>query len=483
MSAAPTDAWPSADCRDGSMAVPRGGHSLNAFLYLTALVVLISMSSEIKLTERKFASQLSAGPGVVVAGWLQDTRNLGGIAFLQVRDRTGITQVTALKKKLGDDVFSDMTSIPRESVVAFKGEVKANEQARSGVELVPEAFEVLSEAATPLPLGIIDKVGADLDTRLNNRFLDLRKSEIATIFTLRDIILREVRSTLTGLGFIEVSTPKIVAAGAEGGATLFKLDYFGKPAYLAQSSQLYKQVLMSSGFDRIFEIAPAFRAEQSDTVRHIAEFGSLDVEMSFIDSSDDIMDVLEEMIVAIMKALDDEAGDEIRALNPNFRVPDGRLRRLTYAEAKDMLAADGIHLKGDLDTEAEKGIGRIMGEKHGEDLYFITSFPTELKIGTFYARRNDDNPELTGYFDMDYRGQEIVSGGMREHRIEKLLCQMNEAGLNPDAFEFYLKAFRYGMPPHGGFGFGIERFLQMILDLPNIRECVLFPRDMHRLEP
>ncbi len=436
----------------------------------------------ITLKDRVLSSDIAVGHDIVVAGWVQDTRNLGGIAFLQVRDKTGVTQVTALKKKLGDDVFKDITNIPRESVVAFKGEVKANEQAKSGYELLPDCFEILSEAMTPLPLGVIDKVGADLDTRLNNRFLDLRKPEVFDIFKVRDVVLQETRRFLIEYGFIEVSTPKIVAAGAEGGSTLFELDYFGKPAYLAQSSQLYKQALMSSGFERIFEIAPAFRAEESDTVRHIAEFGSLDVEMSFVDTSHEVMDILEEMTINILAALDREYGDLIRTLNPDFRAPEGAFPRLTYAEVKEMLAAEGIDLKGDLDTEAEKGLGKIMKEK-GHDLYFITDFPTELKVGTFYARRNDDNPELTGYFDLDYCGQEIVSGGMREHRYDKLVSQLEEAGLNPDSFDFYLKAFKYGMPPHGGFGFGVERFLQMILNLANIRECVLFPRDMHRLEP
>ncbi|MCK4757437.1 MAG: aspartate--tRNA(Asn) ligase, partial [Thermoplasmata archaeon] len=350
-------------------------------------------------------------------------------------------------------------------------------------EILPAEYEILNLAKTPLPLGVVDKVDADLDTRLNNRFLDLRKEEIFTIFRVRNVVLRKARAFLQDAGFEEVNTPKIVAAGAEGGSTLFTLDYFGKPAYLAQSSQLYKQTLMASGFDRVFEIAPAFRAEESDTVRHIAEFTSLDVEMSFANSSEDVMNVLDAMICQILASLDAEMGDEIREMNPDFKAPEGNLRKITFAEAKEMLAGAGKNLEGDLDTEAEKVLGQIIKEKFDEDIYFITDFPSELKLGTFYARRVDDNPELTGYFDMDYRGQEIVSGGMREHRYDILIKQMEEAGLDPGAFDFYLKTFQYGMPPHGGFGLGIERLVQMILNLSNIRECVLFPRDMHRLEP
>ena len=440
--------------------------------------------TDINLKNRKFCSEITeARPEGIIAGWVQDTRNLGGIAFILVRDRTGVIQVTALKKKLGDEVFAAITSIPRESVIAVKGEIKANAQVKSGFEILPAEYEVLNKADAPLPLGVVDKVGADLDTRLNNRFLDLRKEEIYRIFRVRNMVLRETRAYLIEKGFEEVNTPKIVAAGAEGGSTLFALDYFGKPAYLAQSPQLYKQTLMASGFDRIFEIAPAFRAEESDTVRHIAEFISLDVEMSFINSSEDIMDILDGMLTRILTKLDEEMGNEIRELNPDFRAPTGNLRRVTYAEAKTMLAEAGKDLTGDLDTEAEKTLGQVMKDKFNEDIYFITDFPSDLKIGTFYARRVDDKPDLTGYFDMDYRGQEIVSGGMREHRYDILVKQIKEAGLSPDDFEFYLKTFRFGMPPHGGFGLGIERLVQMILALPNIRETVLFPRDMHRLEP
>ncbi len=438
----------------------------------------------IDLKNRRFCSEITeALPEGVIAGWVQDTRNLGGIAFILVRDRTGVIQVTALKKKLGDDVFAAITSIPRESAIAVKGEIKANAQVKSGFEILPAEYEILNRADTPLPLGVVDKVGVDLDTRLNNRFLDLRKEEVFRIFRVRNMVLRETRAYLIENGLEEVNTPKIVAAGAEGGSTLFALDYFGKPAYLAQSSQLYKQTLMASGFDRIFEIAPAFRAEESDTVRHIAEFISLDVEMSFINSSEDIMDILDGMLTRILTTLDREMGNEIREMNPEFRAPAGNLRRVTYAEAKSMLAEAGKDLSGDLDTEAEKTLGQVMKDKFDEDIYFITDFPSELKIGTFYARRVDDRPDLTGYFDMDYLGQEIVSGGMREHRYDILVKQMKEAGLNPEAFEFYLKTFKFGMPPHGGFGLGIERLVQKILALPNIREAVLFPRDMHRLEP
>ncbi|KYK26671.1 MAG: aspartate--tRNA ligase [Candidatus Proteinoplasmatales archaeon SG8-5] len=438
------------------------------------------------LAERKQASALSSGmtgTKVTVAGWLQDTRNLGGIAFLLLRDRTGVVQVTALKKKLGDEVFTELTSIPRESVLAVTGEVKENEQVSTGFEILPESYAILSRAATPLPLGIIDKVGVELDTRLNNRFLDLRKEEVLGIFNIRNLLLKGMREYLGNEGFIEIHTPKIVAAGAEGGATLFPIEYFEKDAYLAQSPQLYKQLLMSAGFDKVYELAPAFRAERSDTVRHLAEFASLDVELSFIDGSEVIMNVLEGLITHSFKTVIDEGQAFLDKLEVELKEPSTPFPRITFEESVDILEQNGLRLHGDMDTEAEKKLGELMLKEHGAELYFITSFPTELKKETFYAMREPEEPSLTRYFDLDYRGEELVSGGQREHRYNFLVQQMNEIGLDEAQFGFYLNAFKYGMPPHGGFGLGVERVLHMMLSLPNIRECVLFPRDMNRIIP
>jgi aspartyl-tRNA synthetase len=412
-----------------------------------------------------------------------DTRNLGGIAFLLLRDRTGVVQVTALKKKLGDEVFAAITTIPRESVIAVRGETKENEQVAKGFEILLDSYAVLSQAATPLPLGVVDKVGVELDTRLNNRFLDLRKEEVLAVFNIRDLLLKGMRDYLIENGFIEVHTPKIVAAGAEGGATLFPIEYFEKEAYLAQSPQLYKQLLMSAGFDRIYELAPAFRAEKSDTVRHLAEFASLDVEMSFIDGSEDVMNVLEGLLEHSFKTVMAEGQDSLRTLEAELKEPAAPFPRITFEDSVDMLAKHGLKVQGDMDTEAEKKLGELMTQEHGAELYFITNFPTELKKETFYAMREPHDQSLTRYFDLDYKGEELVSGGQREHRYNILVQQMNGIGLDESQFEFYLNAFKFGMPPHGGFGLGVERVLHMMLSLPNIRECVLFPRDMNRIIP
>jgi len=424
------------------------------------------------------------GQEVLLGGWLQESRNLGGIVFGIVRDRYGTAQVI-VKKKEAPELAKVLADANRESVVTILGKVQKSAKTPRGYEIIPVTITINSAAQTPLPLGVVDKVGADLDTRLNNRFLDLRKTEVERTFEVKSEMLLATRAYLRSLKFIEVQTPKIVAAGAEGGSTLFKVDYFGNTAYLAQSPQLYKQNLMGAGFDRVFEIAPAFRAEASDTVRHLAEFTSLDIEMSFIESSEDIMDVAQGIAYNSMKHLAERCQPLLKRCEIEIKLPKLPFRRIPYDEAVELANQEGAKIRkgDDLGTEGEKALGVSVKNSWDEELYFITEFPTELKRSTFYAMRKDDNPDLTTYFDLDFRGQEIVSGGQREHRIEKLIAQMEENNLSPDAFGFYLEAFKYGMPPHGGFGFGIERFVQKLLNLPNIREAILYPRDRLRLTP
>jgi aspartyl-tRNA synthetase len=431
-----------------------------------------------EITPELFGKQLTVG------GWVQDIRNLGGISFLQLRDRTGVIQVTTLKKR-SKELFDLVASLQRESVVLVTGTVKESKEARAGYEIIPEKIMVLNMAEAPLPLGVVDKVGADLDTRLNNRFLDLRKEEIRAIFRVKSKTLEGIRAYLISEGFVEVATPKIVAAGAEGGSTLFPIKYFDKSAYLAQSPQLYKQNLMATGLDRIFEIAPAYRAEASDTVRHIAEFISLDVEMAFIESSEDVMAVAEGIVVNSLNHVREHAKAEIERLGVKIETPKTPFPHVKYKDAVEMVKGEGLRIEHgeDLGTEGERALGEVMMREEKAELYFITEFPTTLKRGTFYAKRFDDDPETTGYFDLDYRGQEIVSGGQREHRYQVLTEQMRENNLSLESFDFYLKGFRYGMPPHGGFGFGVERYVQKMLNLPNIREVVLYPRDRARLVP
>ena len=431
---------------------------------------------------QKDSGTIKVDDGIVtVKGWIQDTRNLGGISFVVLRDRYGTIQLTLPKKKIEPELFDKLTTLPRETVVAVTGEVKASNQTELGLELIPSACEVYSEAGVPLPMGVIDKVNVEMDTRLNNRFMDLRKPEIRAIFELKSIMVNLINEAMQANGFINVNTPKIVASGAEGGATLFKLDYFGKDAYLAQSPQLYKQMLMSTGLDRIYEIGPAFRAEHSNTNRHVTEFMSFDGEMSWIDNMGDVMRMIEKIINHVLEGLKEKGAKQLTLLGKEVIVQKAPYPTLTYADCISMLKKTGFEIKDgdDLGTEGEKAIGDIMSEK-GQDLYWIAEYPEAEK--PFYIMEKDGTP-YSFSFDLDYKGQEISSGGQREHRYDVLVERIRKKGLDPESFTFYTDAFKYGMPPHGGWGIGIERLLVKTLDLPNIRESILFPRDLSRLSP
>ncbi len=418
---------------------------------------------------------------VVVEGWVQEVRNLGGISFLILRDRYGIVQITAPKKKIAPELMTMLSSVPRESVVKISGSVKQSTQAKAGYEIIPSGMEILSPSHSPLPMGVVDKVSVEAETRFDHRFMDLRKPEARAVFEIKSLTLRLIDEFLEKEDFVETFTPKIVASGAEGGATLFEINYFGKKAYLAQSPQLYKQMLMSTGLDRVFEIGQAFRAEPSDTVRHVSEFISFDAEMAHIASQRDVMAMLEACTQYVFKGVIERGKEQLEKLNTTVVLPKAPYPMITYADAIDMVC--GADLKichgEDLGTEGEKVLGDIMMEK-GYEMYWIHEYPEEAK--PFYIMEKDGTP-YSYSFDLDYRGQEMASGGQREHRHDRLTARMEKKGLDPAAFDFYLNSFAYGMPPHGGWGFGVERFVVKMLGQQNIREAILFPRDRNRLVP
>ncbi len=398
-----------------------------------------------------------------------------------MRDVSGTTQVTLKKGTADPDLFTLLSELPRESVIEVDGTARRSEKSHRGVELFPTAIRVLSRAEVPLPLGVVDKVGAELDTRLNHRVIDLRKPAVRAVFELRAALLEGFRRAFTERGFLEVETPKLLRQGAEGGATLFRVDYFERPAYLAQSPQLYKQMLIGAGFERVFEIGPAFRAEPSDTVRHMTEFTSLDAEMGYIDGAEDLRTTLETVVAETLRYARDRLAVHGNALADGLPVATVPFPRIPFATCEEWLGRPGA--ERDLGTEDEKIIGARVGKELGAPFYYIIDFPTAVKAQTFYAQRKDENPELTGYFDLEYQGLEIASGGPREHRIERLRENLVSAGFDPVNFEGYLEAFRFGMPPHGGWGFGVDRFVWALAGLSNIREARLFPRDRYRLDP
>jgi len=431
-------------------------------------------------TMHEFLS-VPTGETLVLGGWVEEVRNLGSIAFILVRLRDGTVQV-AVKKKRDEALFQQLTKLTRESVVRITGRVVANKEARQGRELDPTSAEVLAAADTPLPLGVIDKVGAEFNTRLDNRAIDLRKPATRAIFRIRHLLEGALRAELDRRGFTGVQTPKLAGAGAEGGATLFTTDYFGRRAFLSQSPQLYKQMLMGTGVDFVYEIGPAFRAEPSDTVRHVTEFTSFDAEIAWIDNQEDVLRVLEETVTGAISSVRDQAKDLLLLLEVKLAVPRLPLPRVTYSEALEILRAHGKRTRDgeDLDTEGEKIVGGEMAQR-GHEMYFLTEYPADVK--PFYVMAKPEDPEHSFSFDLEYKGDEMASGGQREHRYPVLLENMKKRGLDPAGFEFYLSPFRYGMPPHGGWGLGLDRLVQKLLNLPNVREAILFPRDRNRLSP
>ena len=412
------------------------------------------------------------GSEQTLCGWLQDTRNLGGIAFLQLRDITGVLQLTLLKKKLGDENFKSWANINRESIILVRGIVKGNKEAPGGVEMLPDNIELMNEAETPLPLGVIDKIDSEIETRLNARYLDLRKTEIAANFQIRAAISGAVHKHLRRENFLEVQTPKIIASATEGGTSLFEMKYFDKTAYLAQSPQLYKQMLMSGGLERVYEVGPAFRAEEHNTPRHLNEFISIDIEMSFA-NDDVVMGVMERLVATAARAVSKET-KVLKTLGIEPIEVELPLPRITYDEAVEM-AQGKVEWGEDLSMEATRAIAKQMN-----GFYFITKWPLSLK--PFYIQPDDD-PKYSKGFDFMYNEIEMTSGGQRVHDVNLLRERLKEQGLDPEGFNHYLDPFRYGMPPHAGWGLGLDRLTMIFAGAKNVRECVLFPRDRTRMTP
>ncbi|MDR9380453.1 MAG: aspartate--tRNA(Asn) ligase [Natronomonas sp.] len=433
------------------------------------------------MDDRTYTAEATPGETVTVAGWVHEIRDLGGIAFLILRDTTGRIQVKFEKDEMDDELVEMGLGVSRESVVAVTGDVKEEPRAPTDVEVVPESVEVLSRADTELPLDPTGKVDAELSTRLDNRTLDLRREAGQAIFSIRSEVQAAVREAFREADATEINTPKIVATGTEGGTELFPITYFGREAFMNQSPQLFKQLIAGSNLERVFEIGPIFRAEEHNTPRHLNEATSIDFEGAFCDHND-AMDVCESVVVAAYEAVAENCAEELDALGlDEFEVPDTPFPRISYEEAIERINVTGeldeqLVWGDDLPTEGEKALGNDVGGH-----YFITDWPAEIK--PFYIMDHDDDGTLSTGFDMMHPRMELVSGGQREHRREELIAGFEAQGLDPEAFEYYTKMFKYGMPPHAGWGLGAERLIMTMLDLDNIREAVLFPRDRQRLSP
>ena len=416
------------------------------------------------------------GKEVIVLGWVQDIRDLGGIRFIILQDKEGTIQITILRSKIGKEVARKADSLQRQYSIGVKGTVKKTKQTPRGVEIVPSEIRILGIAQYPLPLDVTGRTPAKIDVRLDARVLDLCQDRNRAVFKIQHIALAAIREFLSEQGFTEVHTPRIIASATEGGAALFHVDYFEHKAFLAQSPQLYKEQLVVA-FDRVFEIGSFFRAEESHTRRHLSEFVSIDIEQGFA-TADDVMRMLEETVHHVCEAVKKHCQRELKILKHKIEVPETPFKRFTYDKIIEKLKKEGTEISWgeDIHTQAFRTLGKLHPY-----FYYITDWPTKSK--PFYIKPRDDNPEISEAFDLMWRWIELASGGTRVHLKDLLIKRLKEQGLNPESFRHHLRAFDYGMPPHAGWAAGLERVMMMLTGKQNIREVVLFPRDRFRLTP
>lgn len=424
-------------------------------------------------TTRALVSELPQrlGQEVTLQGWVHNRRRLGGISFLILRDRSGAAQI----------VF-EKTDLPLfESSVRVRGRVVENHKAPGGVEVQGRALELVSEAVAPPPVEVPkEDWHANPETLLEYRHVSLRGLKAQATMKVQAELVKAFRRYLDQEGFTEIFTPKLVAAGAEGGANLFEVDYYGRRAYLAQSPQLYKQIMVGV-LERVYEVAPVYRAELSHTSRHLSEYLSLDVEFGFIDSDEDVMVLQEALVKSMMRHVAERCGAQLELFGAEVPALEAPFPRIPLLEARALVKARYGHetLGKDLDPEAERLLGRWAKEEHRSDFVFVTNYPQAAR--PFYTYPTEDG--LTRGLDLLFRGLEVSSGGQRIHEHAMLLRELGKRHMDPAAFTGYLEVFKHGMPPHGGFAFGAERLTALLLGIANIRFARAFPRDGSRLQP
>lgn len=428
--------------------------------------------------------QTSIDQVVRVQGWAATIRNQKKMQFVVIRDHTGSVQVTHLRGGEGDQIELTINDLTAESAVDVVGKIVKNDKVKLGqIEILPDEFTVHSLAQPQLP--ITDQSSVDL--RLDWRFLDLRRPNVRLIFEIQTTAENAMREFWAQNGFIEMHSPKLMGSASESGAELFQLEYFGKKASLAQSPQFYKQMAMAAGFDRVCEVGPVFRANPSFTSRHDTEFTSVDMEISWVDSHEDVMSMEERWIHHILTAVSAKYGDAIRdTFGVEAVVPSLPFPHVSMEEAQQILKDKG-HVppadskEGDLDPEGERVLSKHIADTHGHEFVFVTEYPWSVR--PFYHMRHEHDPQLTKSFDLLWKGLEVTTGAQREHRYDILVDQAREKSIDPDAIQFYLDFFQFGCPPHGGFGFGLTRMLMVLLNVRNVREVTYLYRGPNRLTP
>jgi len=413
-------------------------------------------------------------------GWLHRLRQLSNVSFLVVRDARGLAQVVVEDAGLA----ARLAGVHAESVLEVTGTVVAEPQAPGGVEVREPDVCVIAPALAPPPYELFrPTIHAPLPGILDHAPVTLRHPRQRALFRLASASMSGFRDVLRSRGFVEIQTPKIVGAATEGGADVFTIDYMGRPAYLSQSPQIYKQIMVGV-FERVFEVGPAFRAEPHDTPRHLNEFVSLDAEMGFIEDHTTVMDLLSAVIAGMLDAIRDEASDAVALLHTSLPAVPKPVPAIHFAEALDLVSrGTGEDVRGepDLAPAHERWLGGWARREYGSDFLYVTGYPTAKRA--FYTQPDPARPTYSNSFDLLFKGIELVSGSQRLHRYDDYIAAMEARGLDPAAFGGYLEAFRHGMPPHGGFAIGLERWIARLVDAPNVRETTLFPRDIHRLEP
>lgn len=435
-------------------------------------------SREKNISKRVYCDELSANVGrtVEVSGSIYKINNLGGIEFYSLRDRTGFTQLV-LEGDLAKTEISPM------SIVKITGEVTREDRSPyNGIEVKVKELKILSEASSDVPFTVSGNLAnLNLPTLLDNRAVSLRNTEILSVFKVQSAIAGAFADFLRENNFTEIKTPKIIANETEGGTNIFEIKYFDRPAFLAQSPQFYKQMMVGSGLERVFEVGPVFRAEKHNTVRHLNEYTSLDFEMAYIKDEQDLIDMQERLIIYIFSKLKDKYDDVFAHFGQKLIIPQS-IPRIHFIEALEIAESLGVRdMDGDISPEGEKVVCRYIEEKYGCEFVYIVGYP--VKKRPMYTMQDERLPGYTRSFDLLYKGLEITTGGQRIHNYEALKANMIEFGLNPAAYKDYLEAFKFAMPPHGGLGMGLERVTMKLLGLGNIREATLFPRDIGRLEP
>jgi len=433
--------------------------------------------------KRTYIKDLKTGESVLLKGWVYEIRNLAKLKFLLLRDFTGIVQCVVRDEK----ILKNILELTLESVIEIKGKVKKaeikSEFVRRDVEVEISDIKIISKAGK-LPIHVNEKTTTtDLSKRLDYRSLDLRKLKVQAIFRVQAALIEGMQNYLNKNGFIQVFTPCLMGVASESGSEVFEVKYFNKKAFLRQDPQLHRQLTILGGIEKLYDIGPSWRAEKSHTIKHTCEHRTCAAEIAFIKNEQDTMRVQEQVIISAIKNVINKCKRELELFGVKLKVPKTPFPELKFPEIYDILKKKGKDIYGeDLDAEAEKILWEYVKKKYGSDFYFFNGFPHKIK--PFYVMEGEKGKEQWAKsVDLNFKGMEMSSGGQREHRYEKIMKNVKERGMTPESVEWFTKFFKYGAPPHGGFSIGIERLTQVLLDLSNIRESILFSRDTERTTP